>query len=199
VIALISTVSGASIQLGFDFSGTIAEADSAVKAIGVLFHACGVVNSSNEQIIYVDGVNEGTASGDTISQTPDRMRIGTRSRSTAVAHWDGMLAEFGIWNTALSPFEVKLLGPQYRWSPLKVRRQSLVWYESFRFPDYHYDLEHRQGKIMLTNFGSTFDSDHPYGIVYPQEDRMIFPSEQAAAPGGLSIPVAYHHYQRNTG
>ena len=139
-------------------------------------HACGVARASDDRSVFLNATGEVTNTNTSVPLNLDAFGIGARSGETPSQFFDGMVAEYGIWNIALSEFEVKLLGPQYRWSPLKVRRKNLVWYESFRFPDYNYDLERRRVKGVLTNLGSTFTADHPLGIVYPSERRVIAPA-----------------------
>ena len=146
-------------------------------------HACGVARASDDRTVFLNGGDSVDNTSDTTPTNLDTFGLGARTGENPSQHFDGRIGEFGLWNIALDDFEVKLLGPQYRWSPLLVRRENLVWYESFRSPDYHYDLEHRRPKVMLTNFGSTFDPDHPFGIVYPRE-RMVIATDQAAAPAG---------------
>lgn len=81
----------------------------------------------DSQTAYVDGV---ASAANVVSRTPtvanlDETTIGVRKLAGAKSlYWDGLIADAGLWNIALTGGEVLLLAKNV--SPLTVRRGSLV-------------------------------------------------------------------------
>ena len=168
------------------FKNTGAEATVAGVTAGIWQHGTGVFAGIADRTVYLDGASN----NDTNSRTPtgvDAFRIGgQRWGVTDINEYAGGIDELGIWDVPLTASEVIHLGPAYRWSPLLVRRDHLIWYRSFRFPDFNNMPPVGQRlttKHLLTNVGSTFSIDEPRGIVYPRE-RLVVPTEQAVAAVG---------------
>lgn len=92
-------------------------------------HACVVSASASDHRVFVNGGNKIT---DSTSKTPaslDSTSVG-RGVTTIPVYFDGSVAEFGIWNIALSDAEVAALYvggvPKRPWC---VRREALVSYQ----------------------------------------------------------------------
>lgn len=86
-------------------------------------------NTANVPTIYVDGVSQtvtvaGTANGTAVTTSND-YRLGNRE-SGANRNWDGMIAEFAIWNALLTSSEATALSKGA--SPMFIRLPSLVEY-----------------------------------------------------------------------
>ena len=154
-------------------------------------HAAATFTSSTNRRIILDGdfPNSGVS---TTSRTPDpsnQIQVGVRG---TVEGWDGQLAEFGLWNIVLSEEEIIKLS-RWRWSPTRIRPQHLVWYRSFRFPDFNHDPpgelppQLQQPAALLANTGTTFGS-HPPHIVYPA-DRLRFISIASVDPDATTTTV----------
>ncbi len=102
----------------------------ATPSSGAWHHLCITYDGSsttNDPLIYMDGtqgyVDSATPSG-TINTTSAPYYLGNRSSGSRV--WDGMLAEFAIWDAILTQAEVTALAKGA--SPLFIRPQSMVEY-----------------------------------------------------------------------
>lgn len=94
---------------------------------GAWSHVAGVWASSTSRIAYLAA---GAGPGDTNSVSPvslDRTTIGARnSAGSIVFPFDGLIAEVGLWDAALTDSEIAILNKAY--SPLFVRPQNLIAY-----------------------------------------------------------------------
>jgi hypothetical protein len=112
-------------------------------------HAAGVFTSASSRSVYLDGGNSAT---DTTSITPtllDRTNIGVQFLQNAggtsgIAFADGLIAEVGIWNAALTAAEIASLAKGMTCD--KVRPQSLVFYAPLVR-----DLIDQKGGLTITN------------------------------------------------
>ncbi len=100
----------------------------------------------------------------------------------------GNLAEVGIWNVSLTAAELAILSKGY--SPLFVGPSALVAYWPI--------VGRTSPEINLVGGGNgtltgTANAAHPR-IIMPSRP-MIGHNSAGAAPGGLDIPIAYHHYR----
>ncbi len=108
--------------------------------------------------VYLDGVEDGSATKDPESET-SAFRIGShKSPSTSQEEWFGRLAELAVWNRELSAGEFASLGA--RFSPLCFPNGLASYVPGVR------DLIDRKGNT-LTNFGSTVGVHPP--IIYPTQ------------------------------
>lgn len=86
-------------------------------------------STANDPVIYLNGssvsVTEVAAPSGTVATGSSAYTIGNRQSDSARA-WDGMLAEFGVWDALLDAAEFKALGSGV--SPLLIRPASLVCY-----------------------------------------------------------------------
>jgi hypothetical protein len=97
---------------------------------GIWWHICGVFLSNTSRTIYVNGINPVTAVADVgVSWTFDHLSLGAYYDGTIFAsNWmNGVLAEVGLWNAALTAEEV--LGLARGYIPPHIRPGNLVaWY-----------------------------------------------------------------------
>lgn len=136
-------------------------------------------STSNNPAMYLDGssvtVTTSTAPVGTASTSTDPYGVGNRPSDKARV-WDGMIAEWAVWNVILSAGEMAALGAGF--SPLLVRPQSLVSYcpmvETSNIRDWF-----RTNAPTVTG---TLNQPHPGRIIYPSRRRLIIPA--AAAPAG---------------
>jgi hypothetical protein len=123
---------------------------------GVWQHAAGVIASSTSRTAYLNGGSAGT---DTTSiQSPTGLNattIGGRYSSNVIgAFLDGLIAEVGIWNAALTAEEVASLAKGMTCD--KVRPQSLVFYAPLVR-----DLIDYKGGLTITNNNTATVANHP--------------------------------------
>lgn len=139
-------------------------------------------STSNDPLIYVDGtqgaVDSVTPIG-TINTTGAAYYIG--NRSTGSRAWDGMLAEFAIWDAILTQDEATSLAKGY--SPLFIRPQSLVEY----LPMIRDVGSRKVGPSTIV--AGTAVQPHPR-IIYPSSLQVPFKRSRAV------VPVFYHHLQQ---
>ncbi len=159
--------------------GTAAAVTSTTITANKWHHVCGTLISNVLNRCYIDNRGEGADTTDILDGNQfTHIGIGQHRDTSPNRPFLGLIAELSVHNVALNHFEREQLAVQ-RLNAEQVRPDALVWYESFRFPDYNYDLEsHRSNKVLLTNSGSTWSPDHPYGIVYPRE-RMVIATDLA--------------------
>lgn len=95
---------------------------------GVPFHICAVESSTTSRALYFNGGSKATNAQTVNPPAVDRTSIGCHDRSAAsqaLAAGD-MVAEFAIWNTALSDADAAMLGLGF--CPLFVKPDNLVTY-----------------------------------------------------------------------
>jgi hypothetical protein len=118
-------------------------------------HACGVAASDTSRTAYLDGGNSATGTAN-ISTTPSQIRIGrfVDSFGAASFYMDGLIAEVGIWNAALTAAEVASLADGMTCD--KVRGQSLVFYAPLIR-----SLQDLRGGLSITNNNTATVANHP--------------------------------------
>lgn len=88
-------------------------------------------STSNDPIVYINGVAQTTTERVTPTGTPNNnstaLYIG--SEANTGQYWDGKIAELAMWNRILSAEEVAQIGAK-AYSPLFVKR-GLVFYENY--------------------------------------------------------------------
>ena len=148
--------------------------------VGVWAHAGGVFAADNSRIAYLNGT---AATENTTSYTPagpDSVALGasTYSGTSIAAPFDGDLAEWGIWNVALTANEMASLAKGI--SPLLIRPANLVFYAPLMGTNSpEIDVV---GLYNLTLTG-TSKSAHPR-IFRPTAKILTFPS---ASAGSLNV------------
>jgi len=138
---------------------------------------------------FVNGRPAGTGVADSITETPARIRIGTRPRSGPSASWTGFIAHFAMWNDYLSDHEMFRLGA-LRESPLLVRPRNLVWYRSLEKDDLNdaggstgLGLSPTKNRLTI-NTGVVGGSPPPYITRPPLRSRRI-----AILSAGVSVGI----------
>ena len=119
-------------------------------------HACGVQSAINSRTAYLNEGGQVTNNG---VQTPTGisvLKIGVTSGNQNF--FNGLLAEVGIWNAALSPAEIASLAKGVTCD--KIRPQNLVFYA----PLIRDLLDQKGGKTITNNNGATV-ANHP--CIYP--------------------------------
>ena len=138
----------------FDTGNNGGTSSAGAATTGTLFHAAGVFASSASRTAYANGV-AGNANTSNITPTGlNRIGIGARVRSSVDSYHDGLIAEVGIWNAALTAAEIASLAKGVTCN--KVRPQSLVFYAPLIR-----DLQDVRGGLTITNTNSATVTSHP--------------------------------------
>ena len=117
-------------------------------------HACATFSSATSRAIFLNGGNSAT-DATLVTPTVDRIRIGARfSLGSAGLFFDGLIAEVGIWNAALSAAEIASLAKGMTCD--KIRPQSLVFYAPLVR-----DLIDVKGGRAITNNNAATVATHP--------------------------------------
>jgi len=118
-------------------------------------HACGVWNSTLSRTVYLNGGSSATSSVSVVQPNTDRVLIGMRtSGGVNGLFMDGQIAEFGIWNAALTAAEIASLAKGMTCD--KIRPQNLVFYAPLVR-----DLIDQKGGLTITNNNGATVANHP--------------------------------------
>jgi hypothetical protein len=142
-----------------DIAGTNGIANTtAGYIVGKWHHGCGVFTSTTSRSVYIDG---GSSATNTTSITPtllDRTNIGVQFLQNAggtsgISFMDGLIAEVGIWNAALTAAEIASLANGMTCD--KIRPQNLVFYAPLvrEFID-------QKGGLTITNNNAATVANH---------------------------------------
>jgi hypothetical protein len=120
-------------------------------------HACGIVESATSRTIYLDGGSSATntvftATANFFNQTIGAQRVNGGSPPASLTN--GLIAEVGIWDVALTPEEIASLAKGMTCD--KVRPQSLVFYAPLVR-----DLIDAKGGLTITNNNTATVANHP--------------------------------------
>jgi hypothetical protein len=122
--------------------------------------------TTNDPVMYLDGVSqavvETAAPTGTVSTNTSPYSLGNRGANPSRV-WDGMLAEFAIWDRVLSATELAALASGF--SPLFFP-QSLVEYIPLLRDNFSY-------KQAAPTIAGTLVQPHP-GVIYPVGDQVQF-------------------------
>lgn len=90
-----------------DYNGSVRVAtfNTATILTNVWYHVVGVRNSSNQYVVYVNGVASTTNNTSTLSLTTAAPSIGTNPATTA-ERWTGKIAVLRMYNKTLSSLEI---------------------------------------------------------------------------------------------
>jgi hypothetical protein len=153
----------------------------AFRHVGVSYDGS---STANDAIMYLDGVSQtvseaaGPPSGALVTNE-DSYVLGNRKNDSARV-WNGILAEFGVWDAILTAEEMASLAQGC--SPLLIRPASLVAYQPLTGTPCDFVAG------GPTTVVGTAEQDHPR-IIYPAWPEIILPAAAAAsgASGSASI------------
>lgn len=153
------------------------QADSTTTmTLNTWHHACGVINSTSDRAVFLDGGSKGT---DTALNNPtslDRICFGARYLSTIGQYADCRVAEAGIWDAALSDEEVASLAEGY--APFLIKPENLVAY----WPLVRDEDQDIVGGYDLTANNAPTVTEHPPLIKYSH------PVWTVVVPSGVTPP-----------
>jgi hypothetical protein len=140
--------------LVFHSSASAEARTTAGYAANTWTHACGVFSSTTSRTAYINGGNSGTNTVGQSSETSTELLIGARRFGGALGTYhDGLIAEVGIWNAALTAEEIASLAKGMTCD--KVRPQSLVFYAPLVR-----DLIDQKGGLTITNNNGATVANH---------------------------------------
>tara|TARA_R110000868_G_scaffold270845_1_gene530319 strand:- start:235 stop:879 length:645 start_codon:yes stop_codon:yes gene_type:complete len=120
-------------------------------------HACGVFSSNSSRAVYLNGGGKvsTTANVGPPSSAWTEMAISSQiASSSRTSYFDGLIAEAGIWNAALTDNEVASLAKGMTCN--LVRPQSLVFYAPLIR-----NLQDVRRGLTLTNNNTAIVANHP--------------------------------------
>jgi len=119
-------------------------------------HVCGIFDDTTiKRSIWLNGGGNATSTSTEATSAKNRILIGARTASGAIgAYFGGRIAEIGIWNAALTAYEVASLAKGMTCD--KVRPQSLVFYAPLVR-----DLIDQKGGLAITNNNGATVATHP--------------------------------------
>jgi hypothetical protein len=119
-------------------------------------HACGVFSAAASRTAYVNaGSSNTTTGGESRVTAATNIIIGSIRFNGAFSQYlNGLIAEVGIWNAALTADEIKSLSAGMTCD--KVRPQSLVFYAPLVR-----DLIDYKGGLTITNNNTATVANHP--------------------------------------
>jgi hypothetical protein len=120
-------------------------------------HAAGVWTGLNNRTAYINGGNSSTNTSTQNNITLTRSQIGANA-TNATNRMNGLIAEVGLWNAALTTAEIDSLAKGMTCD--KVRPQSLVFYAPLVR-----DLTDQKGGLTITNNNGAPVANHPR--IYP--------------------------------
>lgn len=119
-------------------------------------HACAVIDSATSRTVYLNAADSGTSSVSRSVTGLNRLQIGSaRESSTNLDYFNGLIAEVGIWDRALTLPEITSLAEGVS-CPL-VSVTNLVFYA----PLIRNMVDLSKNSLGLTNNGGATVSDHP--------------------------------------
>jgi len=154
-------------------------ADSPLSIIGdIWYHIAAVFANDSYRICYLDG-SPGTANTNTLGLTSgiDNATIGClRTGGGFFTLLEGIVADAGFWNVALSAEEIAALAQGY--SAEFIRPQNLQIYA----PIIRGTPVDKMSGVAFTETGTPTDFVHDYGALYPAPPMGI--SYESAIAGG---------------
>jgi len=137
-----------------------AVANGGIVSANVWNHYAGVFASGSSRTPYTNGVAGAENTTTVAAITPTFTNIGAfyAGTATAIQFMDGLIAEVGIWNAALTAAEIASLAQGM--ASDKIRPQSLVFYAPLVR-----DLNDQKGGLAITNNNGATVANHPR--IYP--------------------------------
>ncbi len=138
----------------FNDAGTSASPTGPAIANSAWYHFAGVSSSNTSRYCYINGVPGSQNTTDiSVTSTLTTAQIGAAVSAFSI---DGSIAEFGIWNIALSTADILRLYNGF--SPMKIRPESLVCY----VPAYGDEITHVNYKgSAFTRTNTPVKFNHP--------------------------------------
>lgn len=167
----------------FNSAGTSGSAIATANSTsGQWQHGVAVCTSTTSRTIYLNGANAATSTT-SIDVLPGSFSDIIIGRSGFGLYLIGRVAEFGLWNVALTVDEAEALASGY--SPLMIRQNNLVGYwPMFGRSGTAADAleEDWVGGRTLSSVGWNMNvADHPPRIIYPGRGQRVFAPGPAAA------------------
>ena len=139
-------------------TGTNAQTSSGYTA-NTWNHAAATFPNNTTVTACLNGGSSATSTGAALNPGPTRINVGARFSSSAPGlYMDGLIAEVGIWNAALTAAEIASLAKGMTCD--KIRPQSLVFYAPLVR-----DLIDQKGGLTITNNNAATVANHPR--IYP--------------------------------
>lgn len=162
-------------------------ATTTLLTAGAWNHVAAIWGASNSRTVYHNAGGAGTTTTDIAWQAASATDIGRLVRASPGALFKGIIAEAGLWDTALTNTEVRELARGK--SPKLVRPERLVayWPLAGGPPSVEPD---RVGRYPMTVVGATA-AQHP-PIIYPVERRRVY---YVPAAGPVGNPWGYYAQQ----
>lgn len=172
------------------WNGT-ADAGSVVLTMGTWYHIAFTVagTGANQALGYVNGVLEMTNNG-SASVTNERIAIGDNNETSEFLN--GNVAAVKIWAAVLSAAEIANEMRQY----LPVRTANLNTFSPM-LTTADDEIDYSGNGNTWTVGGTLATVDGPPIPWKAGRRHVLIPA--AAAPGGLSIPIAAYHYNHHLG
>lgn len=121
---LISTAAG--LATAATTGANSAQTSGGVYTTNTWVHAAGVFASDASRAVYINGGNKATNGASRVPIGIDRTVIGATANANNFRPFNGLIAEVGIWNAALTDADVVSLAAGF--SPALIRPDALVGY-----------------------------------------------------------------------
>lgn len=133
-----------------------AVANGGTVSANVWNHYAGVFVSGSSRTPFTNGVAGEENTTTVAAITPTFTNIGAfyAGTATAIQFMDGLIAEVGIWNAALTAAEIASLAKGMTCD--KIRPQNLVFYAPLVR-----DLNDQKGELTITNNNAATVANHP--------------------------------------
>ena len=145
-----------SVLRGYVASGGASDfATSTTYSTATWQHACLACATNSSRTVYLNagGETTNTVTRNVVPATITSLRVGWPSSS-----FDGLIAEVGVWNAALTAAEISSLAKGMTCD--KIRPQNLVFYAPLVR-----DLIDQKGGLVITNNNGATANNHPR--IYP--------------------------------
>jgi hypothetical protein len=153
---LVHNVTNNTIRASAQQSGGVAQVAISTSGLtnSTWGHACAVFDSSTSRTAYCNGGNSTTTTGSSTPASLTRVLIGAGWFGSLSNYANGLIAEVGIWNAALTTDEIASLAKGMTCD--KVRPQSLVFYAPLVR-----ELQDVRGGLTITNNNTATVANHP--------------------------------------